>query len=255
MKVIERSPIGGDGGPKNAADRVKGIWKFGLSWDQDIQAQGVLIKGLGKVLDNSYTMISNVPLPGFSLPVPLVLVGQTGVRTLYASAAQGIFRVKGDNWYKLDEKNQRYQPSRPNLIRRTDLMSRAIIDYLRGQGYFLDETESVLFFAQPGVHIDAPESPVRLLQVDGVDRYAASLKEESTVLDAIEIQHISEILTKSKPARPKSNQSLASLKPPSESIGYGDFQLKIWQWLILFALATIMLITVIVTAVIIVNAT
>ena len=60
MKVIERSPIGGEGGPRNMADRARGIWRFGLSWDQDIQAQRGLIASLAKVLDNSYTIISNV---------------------------------------------------------------------------------------------------------------------------------------------------------------------------------------------------
>ena len=254
MKVIERSPIGGEGSSKSFADRVKGIWQFGLSWDQDIQAQRGLISKLGKVLDNSYTMISNVTLPGYSLPVPLVLIGHTGVRTMYVSAGKGIFRIKGDNWYKLDEKNESYKPSRPNLVRRTMLMSRAIIEYLKENGYFLDENEAVLFFAQPGVYLDAPESPIRLLQSDGVDGYVGSLKEESTVLDATEMQHITEILTKSKPALPKRNEDLRSLTPPSETIGFGEFQLKVWQWIILFVLTILMLITVILTAVIIVNA-
>jgi hypothetical protein len=255
MKVIERSPLGGDSGPKNVVDRATGLWQFGLSWDQDIQAQSTLIAGLGQVLDNSYTLISNVTLPGVPLPVPLVLIGQTGVRTLYVSAAKGIFRVKGDNLFKLDEKIRQYKPARPNLVKRTTLMSQAVIAFLKGKGYFLDETESVLFFAQPGAHIDVTDSPVRILQSDGVDRYAASLSGEKIVLDAIEIQHITEILSKLKPAMPKRGKNLTSLKPHSKMIGFGDFQIKVWQLIILFILATIMLIVVIVTAMIIVSTT
>jgi len=255
MKVIERSPIGGDGGPNSIVDRVKGIWQFGFSWDRDVQAQGTLIRNMGSVLDNTYTMISNVALPGFSLPVPLVLIGQTGVRTFYASALKGIFRVKGDSWYKLEEKDQRYKLARPNLVRRTELMSRAVIDYLGQNSIYLDETEAVLFFSQPGVHVDAPDSPIRLLQIDGVNRYAASLKENKIVLDAMEIHHITEILTRSKSTGSKSSESFGSLKPPSDMVGFGDFKLKVWQWILLFVLAIFMLITVIVTAVIIVNAT
>ena len=83
MKVIERSPIGGEGGPGGISDRLKGMWQFGYSWDQDIQAQQVLITSLGKLLDNSYTIISNVAIPEFALPVPLVLVGPVGVWTFY----------------------------------------------------------------------------------------------------------------------------------------------------------------------------
>lgn len=255
MKVIERSPIGGDGGPGNVAARARGVWQFGLSWDQDIQAQRVLIASLARVLDNSYTIISNVSLPRFSLPVPLVLVGQTGVRTLYVSAAKGIFRVKGDSWYKLDEKQQHYKSARPNLVRRTELMSRAIIDYLEVNSIYLDEVQPVLFFAQPGVHIDAPDSPIRLLQVDGVASYAASLKGERVVLDAMEIQHIIDILTKSKPAKTTRSDNLGFLKPLSNMVGYDDFQMKLWQLILLFILAIMMLIVVIITAMIIISST
>lgn len=255
MKVIERSPIGGDGGPNSITDRIKGTWQFGLSWDRDLQAQSELIRHLGSALDNTYTMIRNVALPGFSLPVPLVLIGRTGVRTFYASGVNGIFRVKGDNWYHLAEEERRYKLDRPNLVRRTELMSRAIIDYLEKNTIYLDEAEAVLFFSQPGVHVDAPESAIRMLQIDGVIRYAATLKDEKTVLDAMEIHHIIDILTKSKSARRTAGKNLSSLKIPSDMVGYGDFQLKIWQWIILFVLAIIMLITVIVSAVIIVGAT
>lgn len=254
MKVIERSPIGGEGSSKSLADRVKGIWRFGLSWDQDVQAQRALIDKLGLVFDNSYTMISNVVIPGVALPVPLVLLGPTGVWILYVSAVTGIFQMKGDNWYKLDEKKEHYKPSRPNLVRRTMLMSRAISEYLKKMGYFLDENEAVLFLSHHGVYVDVAEPPVRLLQSDGIEDFASSAREGRMVLDATEIQHITGILTKSKPAKSKRNEDLRSLKPPSDTIGFGEFQLKVWQWIILFVLTIFMLITVIVTAVIIVSA-
>ena len=253
MKVIERSPISGEGGAASITDRLKGIWQFGFSWDQDIQAQQVLIARLGKVLDNTFTMISNVAIPESSLPVPLVLVGPIGVWTFYVTAVKGIFRVKGENWYRLDDKSQHYKPSRPNLIRRSALMSRAINDYLREKGFFLDQTQPVLFFAQPGIHIDAPEPPVRLLYSDGVDRFASKLFEEKTVLDSGEIKRVTEILTKSKPGKRKKDENLGSLRPPQEMFGVGEFMLKPWQWIVLFVLATLMLITVIITAYIMLN--
>lgn len=253
MKVIERSPIGGEGGPGGISDRLKGMWQFGYSWDQDIQAQQVLITSLGKLLDNSYTIISNVAIPEFALPVPLVLVGPVGVWTFYVSAAKGIFRIKDDNWYELDDRSQRYKLSRPNLIRRSALMSRAINEYLREKGYFLDESQPVLFFAQEGIHIDAPESSVRLLYSDGVGRFASSLLEGKIVLDSMEVKRVTEILTKSKPAKPKKSDNLSSFAPPPDLIGVGEFMMKPWQWIVLFVLAALMLITVIITAYILLN--
>ena len=163
--------------------------------------------------------------------------------------------MKGDNWYKLAEKDRRYKLDRPNLVRRTELMSRAIIDYLGKNSIYLDESEAVLFFAQPGIHVDAPESSIRILQIDGVSRYAAALKDEKTVLDAMEIHHIIDVLTKSRSTRRPTNQNIRSLNIPSDMVGYGDFKLKIWQWILLFFLAILMLITVIVSMMIIVGAT
>lgn len=254
MKVIERSPIGGEGSSKSITARVKGIWQFGFSWDQDVQAQRALTEKLRQVFDNTYTLISNVTVPGVTLPVPLVLIGKTGVWILYVTTVKGIFRIKGDNWYKLDEKNESYRSSRPNLVRRTLLMSRAIIEYLKEKGYFLDENEAVLFLSHPGVYVDAPESPVRLVQSEGIEGYTSSVKDGNMVLDATEIQHITEILTKARPAKTKRSGDLRSLTPPSEMVGFGEFKLKVWQWIILFVLTIFMLITVIITAVIIVSA-
>ena len=253
MKLIERSPLGSQGSSIPLLDRVKGIWSFGLSWDRDTQAQHVLIQHLGKLLDNTYTLISNVPVPGFSVPVPLVLIGRTGLRTFSVSADTGIFSLKGEKWYKLDEQKEQYRLVRPNLVRRTALMSRAIIEYLSEMGIYVDQAEAILYFTQPGVHIDAAESPVNLLQSDGIDRFTANLKNEDVILDAMELQRITDILIKSKPKSKASKQELPSRSTLSNSVGFGDFRLKAWQWMVLFVLAVFMLITVIVTAVIIVN--
>lgn len=255
MKLIERSPIGSQGGSIPLVDRAQGIWRFGLTWDRDTQAQKVLITQLGELLDNSYTLISNIPVPGFSLPVPLVLIGQTGLRIFCTSADKGLFSLKGDQWYKLDEQNEQYRPSRPNLVRRTALMSRAIIEFLKENGIYLDEEQAILFFSQPGVYLDAPESPVLLLQSDGIDHFASDLVNGDIVLDAMELQRITDILIKSKPGLKGKQQQLPSRSTLSKWIGFGDFQLKVWQWMVLFLLSVFMLIIVIVTAVIILNTT
>jgi hypothetical protein len=253
MKVIERSPIGGEVRPSSLADRIRGIWKFGLSWDKDIQAQGTLIRNLGKSLDNTYTLISNIALPSFALPVPMVLVGPTGVRTFYVSAKDGIFRFREDIWYELDHRSEHYKLSRPNLVRRTELMSRAVIEYLLDKGFYLEESESVLFFSHPGVHVDTAESPVHLLYTDGVEGYAANLKQADTVLDALEMGRIVELLTKSEPQKPEADENLRSLAPPKKPVGVGEFRMKPWQWVVIFFLAVLMLITVIITAYLILN--
>ena len=253
MKVIERSPMGGEVRPTSFGDRMQGVWKFGLSWDRDIQAQGNLIQHLGKSLDSTYTLISNVALPSFALPVPAVLVGPTGVRTIYVCGVDGIFRYREEVWYELDHNNQSYKLSRPNLIRRTALMSRAINEYLLNKDIYVEETEPVLFFSHPGVHVDISGSPVHLLYSDGVDRYAANLKQEDTILDVMELRRIIELLSTSKPALPEANKNLQSIVPPKKTVGVGEVRMVTWQWVVIFILAVLMLITIIITAYIILN--
>ena len=253
MKLIERSLVGAQDSTMPFLDRIQGIWKFGLTWDRDAQAQKVLIDELSNALDNSYTLISNVPLPGFSVPVPAVLIGKTGLRTFCVSGDTGIFSLKGEQWYKLDEQKEQYRPSRPNLVRRTALMSRAIIEYLKEKGIFVDEYEPILYFAHPEVQIDAEGAPVNMLERNEIERFAAELVSERTVLDAMELQRITEILVQSRPKAAKKKQELPSRSTLSGNVGFGDFRLKAWQWLILFLLAILMLVTVIVTAVIILN--
>jgi len=255
MKLIERSPFGARGSTIPYFDRIRGIWRFGWSWNRDMQAQQVLIQQLDNLLDNSYTLISNVPVPGFSIPVPLVLVSKTGVRTLCVSANTGIFSYKKEQWYQLDEQKEQYRPSRPNIVRRTAIMSRAIIEYLKVKGIYVDEREPVLYFSNPGVHIDVDESPVNLVLSDGMYRLVASFADEDVILDAMELQRITDILIKSEPKSKAKKQELPSRSTLSGTVGFGDFRLQAWQWLILFVLAIFMLITVIVTAVIILNTT
>lgn len=253
MKLIERSAIGSQDSSLPLIDRVRGIWKYGLAWDRDVQAQQVLIKHLAKLLDNSYTLITNIPVPGFSIPVPVVLIGPTGLRTIYVSGDKGIFSFKENQWYKLDEQKEKYRASRPNLIRRTAMMSRAIINYLQQNGVYVEEEQPTLFFAQPGVYVEAPESPVHLLHDDGVDRFVTDFVEGDILLDTMELGRITDLLISSQPDEAAEQKQLPSRSSLEKYIGYGGFQLKVWQWLILFVLAILMLITLIITAIFIIN--
>jgi hypothetical protein len=247
MKMIERSPISGKGGPSSLDDRIKGVWQHGLSWDQDVQAQQVLIEHFESVFDNEYTAISNVAVPQYSYPVPLVLVGPIGMHIFYISAGKGIFKFREEKWYLLDEKSGHYRLSRPNIVRRTKLLSRAVFDYLRENGLYLEETEPVVFFSQAGIHVEADDAPVRLLLVDGVYRYTTDLLEEKPVLEKREIERIVELLTISEAAEVEGEEKTRSLLPEQELVGVGELRMKPWQWVVLFFLAILMLIILIIT--------
>ena len=94
MKLIERSSITGEIQTPNFFDRIQGIVRYGLSWDNDRKAQDFLIQQLRNSLDSKHTLIRNVPLTGSSMPLPITLLSPSGFRLIYPTGIKGIFRVK-----------------------------------------------------------------------------------------------------------------------------------------------------------------
>lgn len=219
-------------GPQGFLDRISNMWKYGLSWEQDRQAQDELIAELRKRLDNKYILVTEVTLPGLEIPIPMVLVGSTGIQVIYTSALKGIFRAKNDTWSVMDNRSQRFKPAQPNLIARTLLMTRAIETYLSGQGFSAAEAESVLFLSQPGIHVDTIRPAVRVVQADGLDRYVSGILQNPQELDQSEVSQIAETLA--EPAfDPSESMPSAASSPWEMSFSLAGLTLPRWQWLTL----------------------
>jgi hypothetical protein len=245
MKTVERSPIRGTTGPLSIGDRITGMWRYGSSWNQDLAAQDLLVSQLSGFLENSYTLIRNVALPTLYLPVPCTLIGPTGARVIFASGLKGIFRARGDAWAELDARNRRYVPYRPNLIRRVALMGQALREYLASAGLPLEHIEPVLFFAQPGIHVESIEPAVHLLQTDDLERYTASLRMEEHWLDSTDVQRIVDLLTISKPRAPETSVRQEISLPSEDAVGVGKMRMKPWQWLVIGVMIVLWLVIII----------
>jgi hypothetical protein len=253
VKIIERSPFRGTTGPISLNDRLQGIWRHGLAWNQELAAQDQLAAQLGRLLNNSYTIIRNVSLPTLYVPVPWVLIGPIGVHVYYASSLKGIFRARGDGWAELDNKNRQYVPSRPNLIRRVALMSRALQDYLAEKKLHLEAIEPVLFFAHPGIHIESIEPAVRLLQLDGIDRFIASELLEEPRLNSEDVERIVELLTTSRSRTPESTTRQDIGLSTREPVGVGKLRMQPWQWLVIGVLILLWFLIIIIGALLLLN--
>lgn len=218
--------------PHGLLDRLNDLWKFGLSWEQDRQAKDDLIAELRKRLDNKYMLVTDVTLPGLEIPIPMVLVGPTGIQVIYASALKGVYRAKNDTWSVMDNRSHRFKPAQPNLIARTLLMTRAIETYLSGQGFHSDDVESVLFLSQPGIHVDSIRPTVRVVQVDGLDRYVSGVLQNRQELDQSEISQIAETLA--EPAFDPSEMTASGADSPWQlHFSLAGLTLPRWQWLTL----------------------
>jgi hypothetical protein len=160
------------------------------------EAQDYVANALNKVLDNQFVLLRNITLEGPGIPIPLILLGPAGIQVIYASTAKGVYRAKEGVWEKLDDRNQRFQIDRPNLLERTMLMARALDTFLANQKLELPATEPVLFFSDPGIHIDATRPIVRVLMADALDRYIAGLVTTRSLTDQETTQRAVKVLTR-----------------------------------------------------------
>ncbi len=146
-------------------------------------------------MDNRYVILRNVQLEGLDIPIPLILVGPTGARVIYPSASRGVYRARGETWEQMDDRAQVYRAATPNLISRTQLMAQAVSAYLTGRDMPLPEVEPVLMFSDPGTHVETVRPLVRVVLVDGLERFVAGLLQSRSYLDKENVQKIVVLLT------------------------------------------------------------
>lgn len=198
---------------------------------KDMPAIETVVTVLSKVLDQRFVMIRNVMLEGPNVLIPLILVGPPGVRVLVGSALKGVYRAREDSWESLDERSQHYKPERPNLITRAGLMGRAVNAYLATHDVHLEDIETALCFSDPGIHIDASRPAIRLVMVDALERYGASLLQSRITLEQDEIKKIVDTLLgeKAQTAEPDASAEIRDkysfLDLPPDEMPHADKQI------------------------------
>jgi hypothetical protein len=90
----------------------------------------------------------------------------------------------------MDDRQQDYRTANPNLLTRTELMSQAVAAFLAARELPTTEIEPVLFFSDPGTHVDAVRPSVRIVLVDGLERFLAGLVQSRIMLEKEQIDKI-----------------------------------------------------------------
>jgi hypothetical protein len=189
MKIFDYSPIPFDAGKLSFQDRLKGISKFGFSWISEMRSQEIVIRALLRVLDNRFVLLRNIPMPGANTTIPMVLLGPHGFTVLNNSALRGVFRATGETWEVIDNKMRDFITARPNLIKRTLLMTQEFGSFLIQCGYTL-EIDGVLIFSDPGIHVNTNRPDVRILLIDAIGRFGSQLLQAEQVFSAEKINQI-----------------------------------------------------------------
>jgi hypothetical protein len=217
MKVIDNPKTQGKSSSAKPLDDLVSTLRFGKTWSTDMHAQASVIALLDKSLDNRYIMLRNVQLEGLDIPIPLVLVGPTGVRVLYPSASRGVYRAKGEIWEQMDDRSRMYRAAAPNLLTRTELMARAVAAFLTSREVPLPEIEPILMFSDPGTHVESVRPSVRIVLVDGLERFIGGMLQSRSYLDKIEVQKIVDLLTRLSGIDPD-----ASPYPERDAFSFSD---------------------------------
>ncbi len=209
MKLIDLTPA-----PKSTTSvskftsQARKIVEETFAIRSDEEAQEALITQLSRILSNQYTLIRNVQVEGLEAPVPLILIGPTGISIINASSVKGIFQAKGDTWAEMGH-NRQFQPARPNLISQTLFMAQAVEEYLKKNGYAVPEIPAILFFSHPGTHVDSIRPSVRIVLMDGLERFITGLLQGHPVLSKADAQNYIEALSR-PPENLEENQDTAS---------------------------------------------
>jgi hypothetical protein len=198
MKVIDLKPER-EARPASLMDQISGSLKAEKNGSEDQAAQNRLIAAFGKVLSNNYVLLRNVSLEGLDVPIPLILVGPSGVRIINASSQRGVYRARGETWEKLDERQQKFRPALPNLLTRTMLMGKAVQAFLNSRGLAAPDLEAVLAFSDPGLHADSVRPAVRIVLADAMERFITALSQSRILLTQDEIERIVTPLSRLKP--------------------------------------------------------
>lgn len=187
MRIIE---CGEDGRKSKKSGPQGGGISSVLPFRRKRPAQEIFISLLAEALDNRFFLLNNLILPGQGKFSPLLLIGPTGIWAILPTGFTGLFRANENTWEQLDEKSRAYGASRPNLLLQVGAWAKAIGDSLAGLGMQAPPIEPVLFFSDPGAHVDSTRSTARIVLADGLPRFLAGLFQARPVLENEEIKQI-----------------------------------------------------------------
>lgn len=175
MKLIDQTPLQDENGEIGIVQRAQGTLKYGFDWYPELEAQKSVLAHLSRVLGKGFTVIRNQTLGASGITVPLVLVGSAGIYAAHVTHLQGTYQARGESWGQMFGLN--YRPARINLMTRTQLLARALQAFIERQGVKLPKpVEPVILAANPGLDIESMQPAVRIILLDALERWAASLE-------------------------------------------------------------------------------
>jgi hypothetical protein len=214
MKLIDQTPLQDENGEIGFVQRVQGALKYGFDWYSELQAQKSVLAHLSRVLGKGVTVVRNQTLGASGITVPLAVVSPAGIYAVHVTHLRGTYQARGDSWGQLYGIN--FQPARVNLMIRTQLLARALQAFIERQGVKLPKpVEPVILAANPALHIESLQPMVRVILVDALERWAASLENAAPVFTLETAHELADRIVNPRP--PKKVEQPAAAKAPAKS--------------------------------------
>jgi hypothetical protein len=263
MKVVDCSPV-----PEKSkhlgelSEKLDSVLNLVPFLQKTGKGEQLLIAQMERVLSNKYFLIKNASIEGVNRPYPFILVGATGIYLLNFSTQKGIYRAKDDTWSEMKGRNRQFEPVQPNLIKETLELSNRLEDYLSTNLERTPAIHPVLIVLNPGTHVDSIRPAVRIIMMDGLERFLSRLSMETLQMTNEEVHIIYKMIT--EPSKPqtegegednqveKSRLELQALKPvlaiePAVTKNINtisnklNFSTRQWVFLSVIAIANILL--------------
>jgi hypothetical protein len=216
MKLIDRTPLQDENGEIGIIQRIQGTLQFGLSWYPELEAQKFALALLERGLGKGYTVIRNHTLGASGITIPLAIVGPGGIFATYVTHLRGTYQAKGDSWGTVSGTS--FKPTAINLLTRTERLARALQAFIERQGVKLPQpVESVLLTANPGMHVQSLRPLVRVVMVDALERWAASLSNAAPVFTVEAAYELADRIINPRPPKKEDEPEAVVPSPKSES--------------------------------------
>ena len=200
MKIIDKTPLLNEKGELGFFQRMQGMMAYGYNWPSELQAQKAIINYFDRQLEKGYTLIHNLTLGKSGITVPIILLGPTGIQVIHVAYLKGQYEARGETWNVAS--GDSYKPAPDNLIYKTLRMAKAVRAFIERQGVQVPvEIEPILIGGDPGLHIVSDKPAVKVLMIDGVKSFVASLATGQQVLRSDSVFEFTERLVNPRPPR------------------------------------------------------
>jgi hypothetical protein len=215
MKLIDKTPLQDENGEIKLLQRIQGTFRYGFEWYPELEAQKSVLAHLTRVLGKGFTVVRNQTLGASEITIPLAIVGPPGIYVAHITHLRGTYQARGDSWGQIYGIN--YRPSRVNLLTRTQYLARALQAFIEQQGVKLPKpVEPVILAADPAFHLEPLNPIVRIVLLDALERWGASLEAAAPVFTLETAYELADRIVNPRPMK-KAKPAEAAEKPPEKS--------------------------------------